>query len=246
MSQLYDEIGSNYSRTRRADPRIAACITGALGSADTVVNIGAGTGSYEPADRHVVAVEPSQTMVRQRPTGSAPVVRASAMDLPFRGGAFAAAMAILTMHHWPDWERGLGEMMRVSRDGVVLLTWDPERWGFWLVDYLPELAEVDRVIVPTMDELRSALGPVRIRPVAVPIDCMDGFFGAYWGRPSAYLSSEVRSGISTFSKLGSVEAGLARLRHDIESGAWTERYGSLLEQDALEMGYRLVISGRLV
>jgi len=246
VSQLYDKIGSNYSRTRRADPRIAAYIADALGSADTVVNVGAGTGSYEPTDRRVIAVELSETMIRQRPTASAPVVQASAVDLPFRGGAFAAAMAILTLHHWPDWQRGLAEMRRVSRDGTVLLTWDPECTGFWLVDdYFPEIAEDDRAIVPTMDALGRVLGPVRITPVAIPIDCVDGMLGAYWGRPKAYLSSDVRSGISAFAKLGSGDAGLARLRNDIETGAWTERYGSLLEHDTLEMGYRLVVSGRL-
>jgi SAM-dependent methyltransferase len=185
-------------------------------------------------------------MVRQRPAGSAPVVRASAVDLPFRDGAFSAAMAVLTVHHWPDRQRGLAELMRVARDGVVVLTWDPDGIRFWLVDdYLPEIGEMDRAIVPTLDELRHALGPITVTPVPVPHDCMDGFLGAYWRRPRAYLDPSVRGAISTFAKLTSIEGALERLQNDIASGAWERRNGDLLERDALDIGYRLVVAGRL-
>jgi SAM-dependent methyltransferase len=246
MGHLYDHIGTGYSRTRQADPRIVASIVRPLGGASAVVNVGAGTGSYEPVDRVVVAVEPSTTMVRQRPAGSAPVVLASALNLPFQDGAFDASMAVLTIHHWSDWERGLAEMMRVSRDGAVILTWDPDSTGFWLIDdYLPQIAEVDRAKVPTMSELRRALGQVSILPVPIPFDCADGFLGAYWRRPSAYLDRDVRSGISAFAKVDGVDDALARLRSDIASGVWARRYGNLLEKDAFEMGYRLVAAGRL-
>jgi SAM-dependent methyltransferase len=243
---IYDRIGTGYSRTRRADPRIAAMISRALGAARTVVNVGAGTGSYEPTDRRVVAVEPSSTMVGQRPAGGAPVVRASAVDLPFCDGAFSAALAVLTVHHWPDRLRGLAELARGARDGAVVLTWDPDDFGFWLVDdYLPEIAEIDRAIAPTLDELRRALGPISVEAVPVPHDCADGFLGAYWRRPQAYLDPSVRGAISTFAMLAGADAALERLRDDVASGAWERRYADLLRRDALDVGYRLVVSGRL-
>lgn len=246
MNQTYDRIGAGYARARRADPRIAARILGALGEAATVVNVGAGTGSYEPADRPVVAVEPSSTMIRQRPAGSAPVVQASATDLPFRDGAFAAALAVLTIHHWPDRGRGLGELARVARDGAVLLTWDPESADFWLLrDYLPRVLEADRGLFPGIGELRAALGPVEVHPVPIPHDCEDGFLGAYWRRPRAYLDPGVQGGISTFATVAGLEAGLDRLRADLEDGTWERRYGGLLGREELDIGYRLVVSSRL-
>ena len=168
-----------------ASPR---AIIDALGPAASVVNVGAGAGSYEPADRRVVAVEPSREMIRQRPAGAAPVVQASATALPFAAGAFDAALAVLTVHHWPDRARGLAELRRVARDRVVILTWEPDAARFWLVeDYFPELVAIDRAIFPTRDELERSLGPVELRPLPIPHDCVDGFLGAYWRRPHAYL-----------------------------------------------------------
>jgi len=242
MKPLHDSIGGNYRQYRRPDPRIAAAITQALGSARSVLNVGAGTGSYEPSDRRVVAVEPSSTMIRQRPAGSAAVVQASAGELPFQDGAFTAALGILTVHYWPDRPRGLAEVKRVAAERVVLLVRDPDHLGFWLVDdYVPQIAEVDRRNLPSMQELRDCLGAVDVVPLAVPHDCTDGFLGAYWRRPSAYLDPGVRGGLSMFSEIAHIEGSLERLRRDLEDGTWERRYRNLLERDELDVGYRLVV-----
>ena len=243
MAQLYDAIGVGYGHHRRPDPRIAAAIRDALGAAESVLNVGAGAGSYEPSEGTVVAVEPSLAMIRQRPAGSAAVVQASATHLPFADAAFAAALAVLTVHHWPDRTRGLAEMARVTRQRVVILTWDPAFSGFWLVDdYFPEIWAIDRPIFPSIDELRPALGNVESRPLRVPHDCIDGFLGAYWRRPHSYLDPGVRVAMSTFAKIGDVEPGVTRLRRDLEDGTWQRRHGHLSEQHELDLGYRLVIA----
>ena len=248
MAELYDDIGVGYRDRRRPDPRVAAAITRALEGADSVVNVGAGAGSYEPADRFVVAVEPAMTMIRQRRAGSAPVVQAVAADLPFRDNGFAAALAILTIHHWPDKARGLDELGRVARRRVVVVTWDPSISGFWLADdYFPEIFEIDRKIFPTIEDYRRALGHIDVRPMLIPHDCVDGFLGAYWRRPYAYLDARVRSAISTFAKLTprDVEAGLARLRRDLEDRTWARRYGHLLDRSEIDLGYRIVVAAKL-
>jgi SAM-dependent methyltransferase len=243
MSQLYDDIGRDYRAYRRPDPRIAAALADALGDAATVVNVGAGAGSYEPADRHVVAVEPSATMIAQRAAGSARVVQASATNLPFRDRSFAAALAVLTVHHWPDQVRGLAELRRVARERVVMLTWVPDGPPFWLVDeYFPEVGATDRPIFFTLDELRRALGPIDVRPLPIPHDCTDGFLGAYWRRPSAYLDAGVRGAISTFTKLADVEPGVARLRRHLADGTWARRHADLLGRSELDLGYRVVVA----
>lgn len=245
MTQLYDAIGIGYEHYRRPDPRIAAAIIRALGEAETVVNVGAGTGSYEPVDRSVVAVEPSLAMIRQRQVGGTPVVQASATHLPFRDGVFAAALAVLTVHHWPDPVRGLTELARVARQRLVIVTWDPATSGFWLVeDYFPAIVETDRPIFPAIEAFRQILGDVEVHSILVPSDCTDGFLGAYWRRPYAYLDPGVRGAISTFAKIGDVESGLARLRGDLTDGTWERRYGHLLRQSELDLGYRLVIAHR--
>jgi len=242
--ELYDTIGRGYDAHRRPDPRLAAAVAAALGSAPSVVNVGAGAGSYEPDDRAVVAIEPSAAMLSQRRPGAAPAVQSSATDLPFRDGAFSAALAVLTVHHWPDRGRGLSELLRVARERVVILTWDPEaRYPFWLVDdYFPEIPAIDRRIFPTLDELRRALGRIETRVLPIPHDCLDGFLGAYWRRPEAYLDAGVRGAISTFTKLADVEPGLARLRADLAVGTWERRHGHLRRRDAVDLGYRLVIA----
>ncbi len=246
MTQLYDEIGIGYQHYRRPDARVATAIRRALGEAQTVVNVGAGAGSYEPADCSVVAVEPSQAMIQQRQPDHAPVVQASAMDLPFREASFDAALAILTMHHWPDRVRGLTEMARVARKRVVIVTWDPEVFGFWLIDdYFPEISDIDRRTCPSMELLRDALKDIEVYPLPVPHDCIDGFLGAYWRRPHAYLDAGVRRAISVFSKLTEVESGLDRLRRDLENGTWEQRYGHLLQRPDYDLGYRLVIVDRV-
>ncbi len=241
--QLYDQIGIGYANLRRPAARLATAIFQALGEAETVVNVGAGAGSYEPLDRHTIAVEPSLTMIHQRPPERASVACASATQLPFKRAAFSAALAVLTVHHWPDRARGLRELARVARDRVVVVTWDPAAPGFWLVDdYFPELIAVDRAIFPTMEELETALGSLTIHPLPIPPDCTDGFLGAYWRRPHAYLQQNVRNAISTFAKMAGMEGGLARLARDLEDGIWQRRYGHLLQRDELDLGYRIVVS----
>jgi SAM-dependent methyltransferase len=242
----YDRIGERYTATRGEDPTIAEAVHRALGDARDVLNVGAGTGSYEPRDRPVVAVDPSMVMLAQRPAGAAPAVQAAAEALPFADGAFDAALGVLTVHHWRDPSRGLAEVCRVVRRRVVLLTTDPAVWSrFWLVtDYIPAVGDLDRDWFPTLDELRRALGALRVVPVPVPSDCRDGFTGAYWRRPRAYLDPGVRAGMSTMRRLPDalVRPGLRRLEADLESGEWERRYGHLLELDELDLGYRLVVA----
>ncbi len=242
--ELYDTIGRGYGQRRQEDPRIAAHIFGALESCSSVVNVGAGAGSYEPHDRKLVAVEPSRVMIRQRDPGAAPAVRASATHLPFRDETFDASLAVLTIHHWPDLERGLQELSRATRKKVVILTFDPAVTGFWLTDYFPEIPEIDRRIMPSLSELRQHLGRISVFDVPIPHDCTDGFLGAYWRRPKAYLSAETRAAISAFSMLHDVEHGLDALRRDLASGEWHNRYGELLERSTLDLGYRLIVSKR--
>src|SRR5215510_1394689 len=248
MKAVYDTIGRGYATRRRPDPRIAGTIHQALGDARSVVNVGAGAGSYEPADRSVIAVEPSREMIGQRPPGAAPALQATAEALPFRDGAFDAALAVLTLHHWHDRGAGLAELLRVARRRVVIVNWDPVgREEFWLTrEYIPALVELDAVLFPTAAELAAALGPLRVMPLPVPHDCIDGFLGAYWRRPEAYLDAGVRSAMSTFGRLGpdaaySVTEGLARLGDDLATGRWEARFGHLRDREALDLGYRLVI-----
>jgi SAM-dependent methyltransferase len=237
----YDAIGAGYARRRQADPRIAAQIHAALGDARSVVNVGAGTGSYEPADRLVQAVEPSATMISQRPTGAAPCVRAAAEALPFANGSFDAAMAILTIHHWSDWRAGVRELRRVARRRILILTFDVEASDFWLMrDYFPDLLALDRQIMPPLAALRDELGQdVQASAVPVPFDCKDGFLGAYWRRPEVYLDPVARRSMSSFARIDAA-AGLDRLARELESGEWRARYGELLARNALDIGYRLV------
>jgi SAM-dependent methyltransferase len=241
MAAKYDIIGLNYAELRKPDPRIAALITGALGPAQTILNVGAGTGSYEPADRSVTAVEPSGEMIRKRGPGAATAIQASAGDLPFADKSFDASMAILTIHHWPDKAAGLREMRRVTRGPVVLLTFDPSHRP-WLTDYFPELARLDEAQMPNLSEYQHWLGPVQVTPVPVPHDCRDGFLYAYWRRPAAYLDAHIRSGSSSFWAIGKAEAGLQRLKLDLDSGAWERRYAHLLNRESYDAGYRLVVA----
>jgi len=241
VTELYDRIGGGYARRRREDGRIAGRLREALGPAGPLLNVGAGAGAYEPRDRPVVAVEPSATMLAQRAPGAAPAVRARAEALPFRDGAFEAVLAVLTVHHWQDRARGLTECARVARGRVVCLTWDPESAGFWLVsDYFPEVLARDRRAFPTMAELRAALGPLDARPLPVPADCADGFLGAYWARPAAYLDPEVRAGISAFAGVADADPRLARLADDLATGRWARRHAALAGLTELDVGYRLV------
>jgi SAM-dependent methyltransferase len=244
MAARYDSIGRTYTATRQTDPRIAARIWAALGDARTVVNVGAGTGSYEPPDREVTAVEPSAVMIAQRPPRAALAVQATAEDLPFEDDSFDAAMAVLTLHHWSDWSAGCEELRRVARDRVVVFSWDPAcRTAMWLgPEYFPEQSEQDVEDFPSLEEQADALQADRVEVVPIPADCSDGFFSAFWRRPEAYLDPAVRAGISTMAKRSEAElaAGLARLRADIESGGWARRHADLLELEELDLGYRLL------
>jgi SAM-dependent methyltransferase len=237
---IYDGIGEGYALRRRPDPRIASAIQAALADARTVVNVGAGAGSYEPADRIVQAVEPSELMISQRPREAAPCVRGSAENLPFASDAFDAAMAVLTIHHWSDWRAGLKEMRRVALRRIVLLTFDAGASDFWLTrDYFPDLIALDRRIMPTLDDLAQELGPFQAAPVCIPHDCVDGFLGAYWRRPHLYLDPMVRRSMSSFARIDA-DKGLKRLASDLKSGAWRERYAHLLVLEELDLGYRLL------
>jgi SAM-dependent methyltransferase len=241
MTAKYDSIGINYAELRKPDRRIAKIIESALGSARTVLNVGAGAGSYEPADRTLIAVEPSREMIRQRSPAAAQAIQASADALPFNDKSFDASLAILTIHHWPDKEAGLREMRRVTRGRIVLLTFDPSRRP-WLTDYVPELVSLDDAQMPTMSDYERWLGSVQITPVLVPHDCSDGFLYAYWRRPAAYLDARIRSGSSSFWAISNAEAGLQKLRQDLETGEWERRYADLLTLDEYDAGYRLVVA----
>ncbi|HUQ45940.1 MAG TPA: methyltransferase domain-containing protein [Gemmatimonadaceae bacterium] len=242
---VYDSIGQGYAARRQPDPRIAARLAAALGSARSVLNVGAGSGSYEPSDRTVVALEPAAVMLAQRAPGSAPAVCGRAEALPFGAGTFDAVQGVLTVHHWTDRAAGLAECAQVARNRVVLLTWDPAAEGFWLVkDYLPEFLAVDRRRFAAIESYQEAFGPgtrVHVASLPVPRDCRDGFLGAYWARPASYLDAAVRGGISSFARPG-WDAGLARLQADLDSGAWRARYGHLLTRPALDIGYRIIVA----
>ncbi len=245
-AQLYDAIGSAYPATRRTELRIAARVWDALGDARTVLNVGAGTGSYEPPDREVTAVEPSAVMRAQRPVGAAPCVAAAAENLPFEDQSFDAAMAFSTVHHWQDPIAGLREMRRVARR-VVVFTYDASdinwRERFWLTrDYLPEVAEL-LADWPSLAELTHAIGG-RAEPVLIPWDCADGFFEAYWRRPEAYLDEHVRRAVSVWTRVGpeAEQRAVNRLHDDLSSGRWVERNRDLLALDAAELGLRLLVA----
>ena len=248
--ELYDRIGRTYVSTRGTDARIAAAISDALGDARTVLNVGAGTGNYEPRDREVVALEPSAVMIAQRPAGAAPAVQGRAEALPFADGSFDAVMAVLSDHHWTDRRRGLEELRRVARDRVVLFNANPaEADLFWMTtEYLPEFLE----LIPSRyhergvweEELRTALGTIHIVPVPVPHDCTDGFYAAYWRRPEAFLDSAVRGGTSVCAQVpsGAVTRAIIALGADLETGRWRQRHGELLTMDELHLGFYVVVA----
>jgi SAM-dependent methyltransferase len=241
----YDELGRGYASTRKADPRIEARIDAALGDARTVVNVGAGAGSYEPAHRQVTAVEPSATMIAQRPAGAAPVIQGKAEELPFPDDAFDAAMAVLTVHHWTDLEAGLLELRRVARRRIVVVTFDPEALeGLWITrDYFPAMLGLKRQTPVTSLELAARLSHASVDPLPVPRDCEDLFFAALWARPEMLLDDEIVRPMWVWQGIPEEarREGRARLAADLESGAWERRYGHLREQPELDVGLRIVL-----
>jgi SAM-dependent methyltransferase len=240
----YDVMGVGYANTRREDPRIARALWDALGDAASVANIGAGTGSYEPRDRDVIAIEPSEIMIAQRAADAAPAMRGVAEAIPLADDSVDAAMAVITDHHWSDRELGLAEMRRIARKRVVALTIDfAPRFEFWLMrDYLTEYGSLDPNRAPGLYGLAVA-SSATIRSVPVPHDCVDGFGLAFWRRPDRYLDPAVRAGISFFHQLdsGHVERAMERLADDLASGLWAERNSELVELDELDLGLRLVV-----
>ena len=241
---LYDRLGATYTATRRPDPRLAAQIHAALGDAVSVVNIGAGAGAYEPADRRLVAIEPSTVMIAQRPPDAAPAIVATAEDLPLADSSVDAAMAILSDHHWTDRAQGLREMRRVARRRAVVFQHDPsDARDFWLTrDYLPTFRR--RMAGKRLADWMRPLGDVELRRVPIPHDCHDGFMGAFWRRPHAYLDPEVRAGISVFHLLpqDEVAAAVAALRADLDNGAWERRNADILDLEELDLGFRVVVA----
>jgi SAM-dependent methyltransferase len=241
----YEQHGRSYARHRRADPRIAARIHAALGDARTVLNVGAGAGSYEPEDRWLLAVEPSATMRAQRPPGAAPVIAARAEALPFDDGAVDAVMACVTIHHWEPPEAGLAELRRVARGPVVVFTFDLDALPAWQQDHLHEGLVIERPRFPPIAEVAAALGGrTRVEHIPTPGDCTDGFFEAFWRRPEALLDPAVRASQSMWALLapGVEERIVARLAADLDSGAWDAEHGHLRAMDSFDGSLRLVIS----
>jgi SAM-dependent methyltransferase len=240
---FYDAIGTRYTTTRREDPRIRSAIHAALGDARTLLNVGAGAGSYEPRDREVTALDPSPVMIAHRPSTAAPAVLGRAESLPFDDSSFDAVMAVLSDHHWEDRARGMRELCRVARRRVVLFTWDQRlAQEFWLTrDYLPAFTRLPRL---AFEDLAECCDDLRTKPFPIPHDCRDGFYHAFWRRPEAYLEEQVRAGISVFARLGDADIAtmVSSLRADLQSGKWKQRNASLLELEELDLGYRVVIA----
>jgi SAM-dependent methyltransferase len=243
----YDQLGQKYSGYRQTDPRIAEYVTKALGDAKTILNVGAGAGSYEPSDKYVVAVEPSIVMRSQRTkNGKVPAINAKADNLPFDDNAFDASMAMVTVHHWPDMNKGLKELRRVTKGQVVIMTFDPnELDNFWNSNYFPELIEIEKARYPTIDFITKSLGGTcEVISVPIPLDCVDGFQEAFYGRPEAFLEKEIRLSQSAWGFLPEgVEAKLVQsLRADLESGEWDKKYGHFRSQPTFTCALRLIIS----
>jgi SAM-dependent methyltransferase len=242
----YDRHGQRYSRVRRTDPRIARHIHAALGGARTVLNVGAGAGSYEPADRYVLAVEPSAAMRRQRASALVPAIDATADVLPIDDGAVDAAMATLTVHHWPDLRRGLSEVRRVTRGPVVVLTADGDALDrYWLAEYAPEMIAVERRRYPPLAAIIDALGgDIKVSSVPVPIDCIDGFTEAFYARPEVFLQEEVRRAQSAWGFVddGAQRGFVERLTADLAAGAWDERFGEWRTRPEFDGSMRLLVA----
>ncbi len=240
---VYDDIGTGYARCRQPDPRFATPLSAALGDATTVLNVGAGAGSYEPRDRRVIAVDSSSVMIAQRPPGAAPAVRATAEALPFPDASFDAVMAVLTIHHWPNRRAGFAELRRVAGRRVVL-TFDPDVHNrMWLMDYVPEIVELESARAPSIDEVVDGIDGHSVTVLPVPHDCCDAMTIANWRHPEAYLDPKVRAGGSALRQVdpAALNRGVARLADDLHTGRWFLHYGDLLNRSQLDCGLRLVV-----
>jgi SAM-dependent methyltransferase len=245
QTPAYDRIGEGYSAIRQPEPRFTERIQGALVKARTVVNVGAGAGSYEPAGRGVVAVEPSELMIAQRPPHAARVVQAHAELLPFKDASFDAAMAVLSVHHWDDLEQGIAELRRVARSTIVILTLDPEAVArTWLAaDYFPEAGEISRRLLPEIAHLEALLPDCAIETIPAPHACRDRFAFALWDHPHEILDPEVRRASSIWHEMpaAATERGLARLRADLGDGTWHKKYADMLDLPDYDIGLRLLV-----
>lgn len=243
----YDKLGQKYSGYRQTDPRIAKYIFEALTDASTILNVGAGAGSYEPSDKYVVAIEPSTTMRQQRlDNNKIPAINAKADNLPFDDDSFDASMAIVTIHHWLDIAKGLKELRRVTKNQVVIMTFDPEELDcFWNAEYFPEVIEVEKARYPTIDFIKSCIGGnCKVVPIPIPLDCKDGFQEAFYGRPEAFLEKEVRLSQSAWGFISAEkqEEIVTRLKIDLENGNWDKKYGQFRTQEYFTCALRLIIS----
>lgn len=242
----YDKQNVKYTRHRQTDPFIFEYINKALGDAKTVLNVGAGSGSYEPVDRKVTAVEPSKLMREQRGADKVKAIEAFADDLPFDDDTFDASMAILTIHHWPDIKKGLLEMKRVTKNRVVVMTFDPDKVGeFWLAEYCPEMAEVDKARSPKIDFITETLGGFcTVNKVQVPYDCIDGFNEAFYGKPEGFLQESVRRSQSFWDFLPpeTEQKAVEKLRSDLETGKCDKKYGHFRTQPKYEGAIRLIVA----
>ncbi len=244
--QVYETIGVGYGAARWPDLRIERIIHEALGDARTVLNVGAGTGNYEPSDLWVVAVEPALEMLAQRLADAAPAVRAVAESLPFPGQAFDAALATLTIHHWSNLSLGLAELCRVAKRQIILFFESAINHRFWLFDYFPQALSLGSdTRSPGIADLQTHLEVLSVTPVPIPADCTDGFAGAYWRRPEAYLIPEVWGAISSLAQLSPevLDRGGERLKDDLSSGVWDASYGALRSLPECDLGYRLLVAG---
>jgi SAM-dependent methyltransferase len=241
VEPIYDDIGINYSVRRCTDPKIANQLYLELEGAARIVNIGAGTGSYEPENVDLVAVEPSSEMISQRKTDSHRVEQAFAEKLPFENNSFSHAMTVLSMHHWENRALAFSEINRVATQKFVAITWDPTSDPFWLTrDYFPEIYEMDKGIFPGLEEFDEHFDEVKINTLMIPGDCQDGLLAAFWKRPKAYLDSKVRQSTSPFAKVKNLAKCLQKLKDDLASGAWAKKNHALLNSSSLDVGYRII------
>jgi SAM-dependent methyltransferase len=243
----YDKYGKTYGSFRKTDPRIAAYVDRAIGEAQTVLNVGAGAGSYEPEDKYVISVEPSKTMRLQRAEkNKVPAVIGNAENLPFDDDTFDASMAMVTIHHWENMEKGLQELRRVSKDKVIVMTFDPDALDiYWNVNYFPEVVNAERARYPSVKFIVDVLGGnCEVITIPIPIDCVDGFQEAFYGRPEAFLDKEIRKNQSAWGFVSEEEElrGVQMLKEELESGEWERKYGKFRTQPFFEGALRLIVA----